>query len=528
MLQKNKPCWAERLSDNRSTVCLCSSEYCDELTRIEPSFGNFVAYTTSEDGLRFQKTVKPLRTYYYEKHPGACLSDYCYPALHLDTSRLYQSVEGFGGAVTDAAAINWFSLDDTLKQYLIDAYFGKQGLEYNMIRVPIGGSDFSTHAYAYNEFPEHDVKLSNYTLAPEDHKYKLPMIRACFDAATADVHVVATPWSPPAWMKTNNALFGASQLKEEYYQTYADYYVKFLHLYAKEGVPVWGVTTTNEPTNAIVDTMIKFNSLGWKVTDQANWIANNLGPTLRNSEFKDVKILAMDDMRQFITNYFYMLKTHNPKVLDYIDGVAVHFYFDPLVPPQIMSLAVQDVPDKFIISTEACAGSFPGDSPKVDLGSWERAQLYIKDIIEDLNYNVTGWIDWNMCLDEQGGPNWVDNFVDSPIIIAEDKLKFYKQPMYYALAHFSKFIPRGSRRIHVENLCKRTVENVSFLTPYNTIVTILHNAGEATEVDLVTCHRLATVQLERNSVTTVEFVHEQCSFDKPGAGPKIYFEGHDF
>ncbi|XP_028159418.1 lysosomal acid glucosylceramidase-like [Ostrinia furnacalis] len=507
----DKPCWSQIFDQNKSTVCLCTSEYCDELIRDEPSLGNYVAYTSSEDGLRFQKSTKSLQTFNFDSQAATCtLSNYCYPALYLNTSRLYQKVEGFGGAVTDAAAINWLSLEnDTLRQHLIDAYFSRQGLEYNMIRVPIGGSDFSTHPYAYNEYPEDDVQLSNYTLAPEDYEYKLPMIKAAMEAAPGCVHVVASPWSPPAWMKTNNNITGISRLKKEYYQTYADYYLKFLQLYAKEGVQVWAVTTTNEPTNAVLSDT-PFNTLGWTVVDQADWIANNLGPTLRKSQFNTTLILAVDDNRDKIVDYFNILAYTNPLTLQYIDGVAVHFYYNKLVPPEMLTFPLKNHPDIFVISTEACAGFLPNEYPKVDLGSWSNAQLYIRDIIEDLNYNVTGWIDWNLCLDQQGGPNWANNFVDSPIIIADDKQQFFKQPMYYALAHFSKFIPRGSRRIHVQSLCKKNIENVSFLTPFNTIVTVLHNSGEATMVDLVTCHRLASVEVRRNSITTVEFVNEPC------------------
>ncbi|RVE40426.1 hypothetical protein evm_014924 [Chilo suppressalis] len=118
------------------------------------------------------------------------------------------------------------------------------------------------------------------------------------------------------------------------------------------------------------------------------------------------------------------------------------------------------------------------DTQKVILGSWDRAKSYITDILQDLNYNVVGWIDWNLCLNAQGGPNWVENFVDSPIIVFPENKEFVKQPMFYALGHFSKFLPRGSQRIKVNQRTpprSSPVDNVAFLTTRNTVVVILYN-----------------------------------------------------
>lgn len=161
--------------------------------------------------------------------------------------------------------------------------------------------------------------------------------------------------------------------------------------------------------------------------------------------------------------------------MKYIDGLALHYYADFYTPASMMSNFAEKYPDKFIIATEACEGSYPWETQKVIFGSWKRAENYISDIMEDLNHYVSGWIDWNLCLNSEGGPNWAKNFVDSPIIITGSN-EFIKQPMYYAMGHFSKFIPRNSRRIHIENKSWWSeLKSVAFVTPEETIVVVLYN-----------------------------------------------------
>ncbi|XP_026489083.2 lysosomal acid glucosylceramidase-like [Vanessa tameamea] len=495
------PC-AERRIENQSVVCVCNTSYCDDITREIPSQSSFVTYTSSKDGLRFKKDGG----IWNDSTSESC----CSTTLEVFPDIKYQRIEGFGGAVTDSAGINWKSLPSVLQDSFIRSYFSANGLEYNMLRVPIGGCDFSTHAYAYNELPENDTQLSNYTLAPEDILYKIPMIKSIMQVATAPVHIVATTWSPPLWMKTHQTYGGFSRLKRQYYQTYADYHLKFLEKYNQSGIPVWGITTTNEPINGVIS-LASFNSLGWDMQEMGEWILNNLGPTIRNSAFKDLKILAGDDQRATMPYWFNVMFARYPKALDYVDGMAVHYYTDSIIPAAVFDAITLTHPEKFILATEACEGAFPWQKEKVLLGSWDRAITYIEDILEDLNYNLVGWIDWNLCLNLGGGPNWVGNFVDSPIIVDEDKQEFLKQPMFYVMGHFSKFIPRESIRIKVvekRQLFTPNLRHVAFVTPKNTIVVIVHNNGQARNIRLKNGGKQATFNLAAYSITTVEFPYE--------------------
>ncbi|KAG6461438.1 hypothetical protein O3G_MSEX012628 [Manduca sexta] len=376
-----------------------------------------------------------------------------------------------------------------------------------MIRVPIGGTDFSTHPYAYNEIPENDAKLSNFSLTFEDYEFKIPLIKKAFEASKSPIHLIATTWSPPPWMKTNRAYTGVSHLKTEFYQTYADYHYKFLEKYAEVGVPIWAITTTNEPISGALG-VNAFNTLGWTASAMGKWISENLGPTIRNSTFKNLKILVADDQRIVLPYYFNIMLNEHPNALQYIDGIAVHYYSDFITPAIILTEVNKNYPHIFIIATEACEGSFKWERERVSFGSWQRGRNYINDIIEDLNHNVVGWMDWNICLNQQGGPTWAENNVDSPILVNAVKDEFYKQPMFYAMGHFSKFIPRGSRRIKVTEkkfFFEKSVENVAFLTPNNTIVVVMYNDGHEKNVWIKFQDKQAVIKMTEKSITTIIF-----------------------
>ncbi|XP_050667046.1 lysosomal acid glucosylceramidase-like isoform X1 [Leptidea sinapis] len=497
LARKDKPCAAKNIS-GQSVVCVCNATYCDELHRSLPTKQTFYVYTTSESGLRFKKVAHTFK--------DECVN--CNQIdLVLDLKRTYQKIQGFGGAVTDAAGINWKSLNTALRKLLTKSYYSKAGLEYNMARVPIGGCDFSTHPYAYNELPVNDKYLSNFTLSPEDYKYRLPLLSEITKTSKVPVNIVATTWSPPPWMKTNNAYTGVGQLKKEYYQTYADYHLKFIEKLSSKGFPIWGITTTNEPTTGLINAF-NFNSLGWTSDELGKWIVGNLGPTIKKSKYKNVKIMTCDDQRNTIKDYFIDIVKKYPKALKYIDGIAVHYYSDGKFAPHILDEVAKTHPEKFILCTEASEGTFNWEKSDIALGSWRRAKTYIRDIIKDMNHHIVGWLDWNLCLNPQGGPNWANNYVDSPIAVFADKQEFYKEPMYYALAHFTKFIPRNSIRIKVKSSTK-SVESVAFLTPRNTVVLVLFNDNNKTSLNIKYGGKTTKLNLIEKSITTVEFLHEK-------------------
>ncbi|KAG1703668.1 Glucosylceramidase [Nymphon striatum] len=387
------------------------------------------------------------------------------------------NVHSFGGAFTDAAGINYKKLGDKkLQQHLIDSYFSPRGIQYNIGRIPMASCDFSTHQYSYDNFSG-DFELNHFSLAPEDNMYKIPMIKAAQKAAKDQMVFFGSPWSAPGWMKTNGEMAAGGKLKGKpggpYFKAWAQYFVRFIQEYNKQNIPIWGVTAQNEPTNLPFTT--KFQQMSYTPEVMRDFIKIDLGPALNASKLSQVKLMILDDQRLFIP-YWAKVILSDAEAKKYISGIAVHWYFDNYIPAEVLSDAHNKYPDIFILATEACQGSQPWDEKKVLLGSWTRAEEYAQDIISDLNHYAIGWIDWNLDLDLEGGPNWVNNFVDSPIIVnvTKGRAEFLKQPMFYALGHFSKFLPTGS--VRVDSVIRiNNVDGVAFETPDNHVVLILLN-----------------------------------------------------
>ncbi|XP_049878911.1 lysosomal acid glucosylceramidase-like [Pectinophora gossypiella] len=498
-----KPC-ASRPYPGQSVVCVCNATYCDDVTRISMQRGTYVVYTSSAAGQRLSQRIGKLKT------NSTFLKRNHTTTLRLNPARTYQKIEGFGGAVTDSAAINWKNLSKPLQRHLINSYYGEKGIGYSLARVPIAGCDFSVRPYAYNELPINDTKLSNFSLSIEDFKYKIPMLKAIMNATKTPLKVVAAAWRVPDWMKEKNNYNKCGQLKKEFKQTYADYLRKFIEQYNAHGVPVWAVSTSNEPIMGFLNLQTGGDCIGWYPKDMGEWIADNLGPTIRNMTQK-VLILGVDDQRFALPIWFYAVVKYKPEALKYIDGLAIHFYGDVITPPSILEDVSRSNPDKFLIYTEACNGPTASDKEKVILGSWDRAETYMKNIITDINHNVVGWIDWNLCLNEMGGPNWIKNYVDSPIIVFASRGEFVKQPMFYAMAHVAKFVPRGSKRIEVmEDASKQSqVKQFAVLTPSDTIVVVLCNGANSTaSVGIRLGDQQLVLELQPRSFTTVEFHNE--------------------
>ncbi|KRT82705.1 glycoside hydrolase, partial [Oryctes borbonicus] len=333
--------------------------------------------------------------------------------------------------------------------------------------------DFSLEGYSYDD-GEPDPELKRFALNRADFEYKIPYVKAAQNLSNGKIEFFASAWTAPKWMKTNGNYHGGT-LKPEFYQAWAEYYVKFFDEYKKRGITFWGVTTGNEPSLAKFP-LVNFqqlSSIGWTSRTLATWVAVALGPILRKSGYGNLNILALDDQR-FYLPWFMDFVFKNPIARDYINGTAVHWYWDNLFPASLLTKLHNRHPDKFIIATEACKGFFL--SRGVRLGSWSRGEDYAQDIIEDLRNWVTGWIDWNMALNVTGGPTYLNNIVDSPIVVNASADEFYKQPMFYAIGHFSKFIPKTSVRVDSSESSK--VWSVAFRRPDKGISVVILNRGK--------------------------------------------------
>lgn len=470
-----------------SFVCVCNMTYCDYIGDIGPLHSrSAVAFESTKAGLRFAKTTIPLG-----RAPDEDNQNNATILLVIDSSKEYQKVLGFGGAFTDATGINVKSLPTNMQEDILKSYYSKEGVNYNIGRIPLSSCDFSTRKYTYDDSPG-DFELTNFTLAPEDFDLKIPYIKKALSLSSEPALFFGSSWSSPAWMKTSNALEGRGFLIGKpggpYYKTWANYYVRFVQEYERHGIPIWGLTTQNEPTTGFVPGF-RWQTLGFTAKSQRDFVKLDLGPALAEAGYgvDKLQLMVLDDSRLVLPHWTDVV-LGDPEAAKYVSGVAVHWYTDSTTNAQVLDKVHDSFPDKFILGTEACTGSTEKPGNKVKLGSWERAELYAADILQDFNHWVSGWTDWNLALDAEGGPNWANNFVDSPIIVNASAQEFYKQPMYYALGHFSKALPRGSVKIDSQlqqpgseaarNANSTKLEYAAFKTPDSALVVIVLNRDD--------------------------------------------------
>ncbi|XP_071442851.1 lysosomal acid glucosylceramidase-like [Hetaerina americana] len=472
---------------NGGTVCVCNSEHCDTVDFVSPTEpGKYLLYTSSKTGDRMTRTDG-------EFQQNATIHANRIRIV-VDRSSIFQSIIGFGGAFTDAAGINILSLSADVQGKLLRSYFSPEGIEYGIGRVPIGGCDFSTHTYTYDDM-DGDVMLSHFNLSEEDFNYKIPLIKRAKLMSQKEIKLIGSAWTAPPWMKTNNDYSGFGFLKREYFQLWADYIIRFLDEYKHNGHTFWGITTGNEPMNGIIP-INRFNSMGWTPREQREWISKNLGPSMVASQHNKTKLIMLDDQR-FLLPWWVDIVMQDADAQRYIDGIGVHWYWDSVVPTRTLDETHNRHPEKFILATESSIGDKPWNFEKVLLGSWSRGEEYMMDILQDLQHWVVGWIDWNLALNERGGPNWARNYVDSAVIVNATADEFYKQPMFYAIGHFSKFITQGSVRIALKAPDGDDyVNGVAFLKPDGGIAVVMHNQLDSSVAVTITDDRYGDINID--------------------------------
>ncbi|NXT87507.1 GLCM Glucosylceramidase, partial [Anhinga rufa] len=477
-------------------VCVCNATYCDTLDPVVlPAPGTYVKYESSKAGKRLERSEGSFQRILHT--PGTCrgrqrrarpclrpavtlASLHADLVLTVDTMQRYQKVKGFGGSMTDAAAINILSLPETAQDHLLRSYFSEEGLEYNLVRLPMASCDFSLHAYTYDDVP-FDYELTHFSLRDEDVKLKASGGREqALAMSKRPLSLYASPWTSPTWMKTSESFVGKGTLKgqagDKYHKTWANYFVRFLDEYAKHNLTFWAVTAENEPSAGLINNY-PFQCLGFTAEQQRDFIARDLGPALANSSHQHVQLIILDDNRLHLPHWAKVV-LEDEEAARYVHGIGIHWYLDFIGPIQDTVVPTHELfPDYFILATEACIGAHFWERDVI-LGCWERGNQYSHSILTNLNHFVVGWTDWNLALDLEGGPNWVKNYVDSPIIVDTSEGIFYKQPMFYHLGHFSKFIPEGSQRVGLvasRESKKTDLEYTAFLRPDGAVVVVVLN-----------------------------------------------------
>jgi glucosylceramidase len=352
-----------------------------------------------------------------------------YPTIFVDENKTFQTIEGFGGAFTDATAVIFSKLSREQKEEFIKAHFDPiEGNGYTLCRTTIHSCDYSDEMYTYDDV-KGDKGLKNFSI-DHDRKDRLPLIQGALKAANGNIKIFASPWSPPAWMKTNDNMLYGGKLKPEYFQTWADYFVKYVKAYEKEGIPMWGLTVQNEALAVQV-----WESCIFTAEEEKDFVRDYLGPTLKKNGLSDVKLMIWDHNRGIMYQRA-QAAYDDPKASQYIWGMAYHWYvgdhFDNV------RIVHDAFPDKGLIYTEAGIG-----------GSWNDAFRLVKNMIIDLNNWAQGYTYWNMLLDETGGPRHAGGlFRGSNVVTFNTKTgKLIYSPTYYMFGHFSKFVKPGAKRI---------------------------------------------------------------------------------
>ncbi|MBL7727510.1 MAG: glycoside hydrolase family 30 protein [Dinghuibacter sp.] len=387
--------------------------------------------------------------------------------VFADPSKTFQTYFGIGAAITDAAAETFYKLPKEKQQEVLKAFFDKQnGIGYNIVRTNINSCDFSSDMYTY--VADNDKELKSFNIG-HDKKFKIPMIKEAMQAAGGKLNLFASPWSPPAWMKDNNNMLQGGKLKPEFYDTWAGYFAKFIKAYEQEGIPVWGVSIQNEPM-----AKQRWESCIYSAEEERDFLKKSLGPTLEKEGLKDKKIIVWDHNRDLI---YQRAQTYfdDPDAAKYIWGIGFHWYEDWSggTPMYDNIRRVQETyPNTNIFFTEGCAESFNA----ARYNAWSLGEEYARSMINDFNNGMVGFTDWNILLDETGGPNHVQNFCFAPVHGDTRNGQLIYTNAYYYIGHFSKFIQPGAKRI-ITSPSRSHLLSTGFINPDGSTVVVVMNQG---------------------------------------------------
>ena len=408
---------------------------------------------TEENELVFMPATQPLETEV---------------ALFVNPNKTFQSFLGIGGAITDASAEVFSLLSPPVQSQFMNAYFGEGGINYNIIRTSIHSCDFGLGSHTYIE--EGDSALTTFNIEADRAK-RIPMIKIAADMIGESLVFYASPWSPPAFMKTNKSMLRGGSLLPEYYQAWANYFIKFIQSYEAEGLPVWGVTIQNEPMATQ-----RWESCIYTAEQERDFLKNHLGPALARAGLGDKKVVVWDHNRDLITHRANTI-FDDPEASKYAWGTGFHWYetwTGGLPKYDNLKLVKEAYPDKQLLFTEGCQEGFD----PAHYERWSNAERYGNSMINDFNSGTVGWTDWNILLDETGGPNHVQNLCFAPIHADTQHDSLIFTPTYYYLGHFSRFIDPGALRVST-SASRSTIESTSFQNPNGSMVTVVMNQTNA-------------------------------------------------
>lgn len=383
-------------------------------------------------------------------------------SIVLFPEREYQRISGLGGAFTESSAYLIGQLSPEQQAVVMEAYFGDSGARYSLCRTHMNSCDFSLGSYSYAPVAG-DTALVHFSLA-EDEEDLIPLIQEAQRYSSEGFKLMASPWTAPPWMKDNQAWFGG-KLLPQYRATWARFFSLYAQAYAEKGLPIWAFTVENEP----LGNGAQWESMHFSAAETKDFVLQYLAPQLARDSIP-AKLLVYDQNRGEELKHWADSLYSDSALHAAVYGTAIHWYrssVDPLV--ESIDYLHQKAPDRAIIQTEGCVDAqvpvwaddaWYWEAKATDWGHrWsapEKRHLhppyvpvyrYARDIISCLNHQVEGWIDWNLVLDDKGGPNHAENWCVAPVLVKPELDSVYFTPLYYVMKHFSRHIRPGAQRI---------------------------------------------------------------------------------
>jgi len=415
-------------------------------------------------------------------------------SIFVNTSKQFQTFIGIGGAITDAAAETFAKLPKEQQEKFINAYYNPEtGIGYTLARTSIHSCDFSSESYTY--IKEGDTALKTFSIN-HDKQFRISFIKHAIEATGGKLKLYASPWSPPAFMKTNNSMLQGGKLKPEFYQPWANYYIKFIKAYEKEGIPIWGLTIQNEPM-----AKQRWESCIYTAEEERDFLKNYLGPTLKKEGLGDEKVIVWDHNRDLMFERSNVI-LNDTVAAKYVWGIGFHWYEDwkdgiPMF--DNVEKVHEEYPNKKLIFTEGCNEAY-------DLNRFEDPKLaerYGKSMINDFNNGTVAWTDWNILLDEKGGPNHVGNLCFAPVHGNTKTGELTFTNSYYYIGHFSKFIKPGAKRLS-SGTTSNKLSATSFKNTDGSIIVVALNESDKEFNYLLTLDtKTAKINIPAHAIQTI-------------------------
>lgn len=406
--------------------------------------------------------------------------------VNLYPDMLYEEFEGFGGAITDSAAYVYSLMDEGQKAEVLRTYFTKEHLHYRLLRIPIDSCDFSLEPYEALQAGENG--RCNFERM---EKYIFPMLKDIYKTTDTPLEIMLTPWSPPAFMKTNESRQKGGHLKVEYYKEWAEYLCKYITHFENAGFPVKRISIQNE-ANAVQ----KWDSCLYTGTEEKEFLKSALYPAMQNHGLEHIEIYIWDHNKERI--YERAEETIDKETEKMISGIAFHWYSGDHF--EALDLVRKKFPDKKLILSESCLEYSKFQKENLNEGIF----ALIHEVIGDLNHGMTMFHDWNLCLDEHGGPNYVGNYCHAPILYHVEKKRLLLQKTIRCFYHFAHYVEKGSKRMGYSCYTNQ-IEMTAFLGKDQRQIVILFNPTKK-QIPIVLREegKIVKITLLPESLTTCE------------------------